>query len=1783
MTFRKLAGLALGISVLAGFAQADGPIPEKRTLYERNVDFVGNDISNIFDTTLQACEAACLSNDNCQAFTFNTRSNSCFPKSNVTDLSVYEGAISGRVYNANPAYLANADARVSELSFMQPSDVERAESLASRIGQQFRDAPSSVERTRIVVAENDASVDWSALSRQARQNDSKITGQAIPAAVNAYLRGLTDDDRRQALLEMAYSLEKNGRGRTMIPALRLAQDIRFERNTEVDLDDAIAKYGFRVSDTQVDADSATPRICAEFNEELINAGFDYTPFVQLPDPAIVVSVNDGQLCLEGVEHGNRYRFVLREGLPSVNGETLERPTELTLYVRDRSEAVRFPSRAYVLPRLGDVAIPVETVNLSEIDVSLRRIDDRNIIRTMQQGYLNRPLYEYSQDQISNQIGMDVWAGTAQVTQDLNRDVITRIPMGEVLQGEPAGLYVLSAEIPGADPYENPPATQWFVLSDLGVATYMGTDGLTAMVRGLGDGTAKEGAEVALLSRANAVLATTTTDADGVVQFAAGLTRGLGGNAPALITVKQGEDFAFLSLTDPAFDLSDRGVEGREPSEAIDVFLATDRGAYRAGETIHVTALMRDPKTKALPGVPLTAILTRPDGVEYSRVTSTQDQAGGHVFALPVAGTAPRGTWRIKVLADVEGRTLASDTVLVEDFLPERIDFEMDLPDRIRIGDTPQLTIDAKYLFGPPAGDLGVEGEVLLRAANELEGYNGYRFGRYDEPVDGSVRYLDGARTGADGIARLAVELPETTAAQPLELRVTARVKEGSGRPVERQEIVPVLPNETMIGIKPLFDGTLPENDEARFDLIALSPDLAPVPLEIQWTVNKVRTRYQWYSLGGDWNWEPTTERTQVATGRATLGEGPLTIGAVVDWGRHEVVIETVGADYRVAATDFYAGWYAPASAGDTPDVLQASLDAESYAIGDTAQFRIVPRYAGTAVVTVMGDTLISMKTVEVVEGENLINLDVTEEWGAGAYVTASVIRPMDVAAGRNPARSLGLGYAQVDPGDKALNVSLIAPQVMEPRGALDVSMIVDGVAQGENAYVTLAAVDLGILNITGFQSPDPQDHYFGQRKLGVEMRDVYGRLIDGLNGSLGTVRSGGDAQAGMGMQSPPPTEELVTFFQGPVQVGPDGRVDLSFEMPAFNGTIRLMAIAWTDTAVGNAETDVLVRDPVVVTASVPRFMAPGDQSRMLLEIVHTDGPAGEMGLNVNARGLGLAALPPETFTLAPEGKEVFEVAFAAFDPGVHSITITLTTPDGRTLDRTLTVPVVVNDPDVSTISRFSLAPGQTFTFDDNVFAAMRTGTGSATLAVGPLARLDTPGLLNALDRYPYGCTEQITSRAMPLIYLDDVADAMGLTRKDKIDQRIAEAINEVMSNQSANGAFGLWRPASGDLWLDAYVTDFLSRARSNGHVVPDIAFRNAVDNLRNAVNYYPDFDRGGGDLAYALMVLAREGAANVGDLRYYADQKAESFNTPIGLAQLGAALAFYGDQPRADRLFTRARDRIVERDSSVERAIWRDDYGSNRRDTAAVLTLAVEAGSTVLDRDAMVNRLRTDLTRTSTQEAVWTLLAANALTDDVQNAGVTIDGALPDGPIVRVRDAQAEDAPVLIRNTGNVATELTVTTYGVPAIPEPAGGNGYAIERRYYNMDGGVIDPANIRVGDRMVTVVKVIPFGKQEARLMINDPLPAGFEIDNPNLLQGGDTGDLNWVKSVRTENAEFRSDRFLAAVDWRSDVTSFSLAYVVRAISPGTFHHPAASVEDMYRPQMRAHTDASKVIINP
>ena len=370
-------------------------------------------------------------------------------------------------------------------------------------------------------------------------------------------------------------------------------------------------------------------------------------------------------------------------------------------------------------------------------------------------------------------------------------------------------------------------------------------------------------------------------------------------------------------------------------------------------------------------------------------------------------------------------------------------------------------------------------------------------------------------------------------------------------------------------------------------------------------------------------------------------------------------------------------------------------------------------------------------------------------------------------------------------------------------------------------------------------------------------------------------------------------------------VGADGNAEVVFDIPDFEGTVRVMAVAWSKDKVGHATTDVVVRDPVVLSATLPRFLLPGDHSSLHLDLDNVEG-AGDYTVAVTGAA-ALSASATQKLSLRTKQRGSLTVPLVATAAGNGEVHVSVSGPSGFALERSYTLAV---RPPAQILARRTVRPiakGGSITLSSDLFADLVPGTGTVSLSVGSSTALDAAALLAALDRYPYRCSEQITSRALPLLYLSDLAKDTHVAIDPATDQHLREAIEGLLARQDSNGSFGLWSVGGEDVWLDAYVTDFLTRARERKIAVPDTAFKLAVDRLRNAVASSTDPGKNGGvDLAYALYVLARNGLAPVGDLRYIADAKLDELSTPIAKAQIAAALAMVGDRARAERVYAAA-------------------------------------------------------------------------------------------------------------------------------------------------------------------------------------------------------------------------------------------------------------------------------------
>jgi hypothetical protein len=552
--------------------------------------------------------------------------------------------------------------------------------------------------------------------------------------------------------------------------------------------------------------------------------------------------------------------------------------------------------------------------------------------------------------------------------------------------------------------------------------------------------------------------------------------------------------------------------------------------------------------------------------------------------------------------------------------------------------------------------------------------------------------------------------------------------------------------------------------------------------------------------------------------------------------------------------------------------------------------------------------------------------------------------------------------------------------------------------------------------------------------------------------------------------------------------------------------------------------------------------------------------------------------------LAAHQRVSLAMPIAAAGVGTATIDVKMTGP-GLSLTQRFPLGVSAGAPDVYRRVIQPLAAGESATISDALMADFVPGTGSVSVAASPFGALDAPALLQALDRYPYGCSEQLVSRAMPLLYVNQLATLEHLAVDPDLDGRIKDAIEREMTRQSSNGAFGLWSADSDDddLWLDAFVTDFLTRARERNFVVPQAGFDLALDHLRNTVVNAADPGEGAGEpLAYALYVLARNGRPVIGDLRYLADTKQAIFRTPLAKAQIAAALAMLGDRARAGKAFAAALDAL---EAEQDNGLSRPDYGSKLRDAAATLALVAEAdmtdselpGDPIAHAGAALDSARAASVYTSTQENGWMTIAAEALAAHKTQSQFTIDGQAVDGAIYRKWSGFALGQKLAtIANTGKATAQLVTTSSGVPVTHDPAASQGYAVERTYYKLDGTKIELKSLAQNERVVVVVKITESEARYAKLLVVDRLPAGLEIDNPTLFDSGSIDAFSWLKrDIDPVHTEYRDDRFVAAFDREPGQSAFfSIAYVARAVAPGLYVYPPATAEDMYRPDRYSRT---------
>lgn len=1720
-------------------------------------------------------------------------------------------------YVPPPAVAAQAERLVETVRTSLPAPAEVRDQALIAARDRARDAgnwPRSIAFQQQIVqraAEGEATAAaFLALS------ELHLAGGNANAAAAAALAALQAADtataQAQALEALSNALADQRRWQEAAQALRAALAAGADPELLQDrLDWLESMYLLRVNTVQVFADQSIPEACIRFNRPLaqplpLPAG-DYLALS--PETRVSVTASSTSLCIAGLEHGRSYRAVLRKGLPQATGEALAADADLAIDVGQRPSSVSFPTGPYVLPTSRVPAVDLRSVNVGNVALRLVRITERNLVGQLRDGLYN-PLYGGQIDMIAEDTGEEVWRGSMPVDGRLNEEERIAVPLSEMMRSPEPGIYVLLAT--NADDPEqaelpwNDWASQWIVLSDIGLTSYQGLDGMHVVARSLKDATPRAGVELRLMSRNNQLLERAVTDAQGQALFGPGLLRGSGGNRPAVLFAEGagGNDFTFLELTGTALELGERGVAGRPAPGAVDAYLYADRGIFRPGETLDVNLLARDDAGMALPGMPMVLTLRRPDGRTAAQRTELTDALGALRTGFVLASAAQTGEWRVEAQADPAAAPVGSLQVVVEDFVPQRMDLTLrSAAEAIRVGSPVTVQAIGEYLYGAPAADLPVKGVLTLeRDPAPYPALAGYHFGLVEDPYSPERRPLADSRTDAEGQAGLTIlieDLPD--AGQPLRARITVNLFDEGGRPVSRSLILPVHTPSPAIGLRPAFRaGELAEGEAAAFDLAVVDAEGAPVAdAELDLTWIEEQADYFWYWEDGRLRYRQTLRDRAVEQGHVrTDAQGRARVEQRLGWGRYRLAVADRAAG-AASSYRFQVGWGVTPGLPDSPDALELVLDPDPDGSAREAAAFVKAPFAGVLEIMVVNDRLRYRRTLDLPESGVHVAIPVQKDWGVGAYVLATAYRPLAEearaqAAGaplRGPSRAMGAAWFPIGTGARTLSVTLDPPAQARPGERVAVPLSVTGsdpAALAGGLKVAVAAVDEGVLQLTGFTSPDPADHFFGQRRLAMEIHDLYGRLIAPATGQRGEPRGGGDgfgSLAGLAVQ----TTRVIALHEGPVSPDAQGRAVVEFDLPeGFNGRLRLMAVAWGRSTVGAGAAALTVRDPVVSSLILPQFLAPGDEAEAMLSLDNVEGGEGSFRTEVRAEG-AVAVLDGGNLErrLAAGERVRHRVTLSGAEVGTGKLSLRLTGPGGLAIEQDWEIAVRPAQPWQTLRQVVRLEGGASLTTRTAAESGMLAEGASLSLSISATPDLDVPGLLASLRAYPYQCLEQILSMAYPELEARDLtARWPGLeTDPNAADAVVQAAIRSSIARQRPDGSFGLWSMGGpSEPWLTLYAMDFLTRARSAGHDLPDTVLVQGRNWMLSALQNPPEGLTPDGQ-AYALYVLARMAAVDSSTLRYWTEALGEQVVTPLGLAFLGSARRAAGEPIAAVPQLILA---AAESGAEPRAADWRD-YGSSLRDAAATLAVLAESGvaaSSLAPLLTAVSDSAATRQHLSTQEEAWLLRAAAAVTaagGPAQGLRLAVAGQ-EIGPLAQpfVRRLGGDAPALTLRNLGSAPVWAYQTLRGVPAASLPPAAEGLRISRRYLHLDGSEADPARVRQNDQLLVVLEggAPPGGRHQA--LVVDLLPAGFEIESP--ASGGATALSALPFLPMLSQPLFvgvRSDRYLAAIDLEENVDSFAFAYLVRAVTPGSFVHPAPFVEDMYQPHLFARGAMGRMVV--
>jgi alpha-2-macroglobulin len=1500
-----------------------------------------------------------------------------------------------------------------------------------------------------------------------------------------------------------------------------------------------------------------------------------------------------------------YVLTIKKGLRGLIGGTLHEQSDNNITFGELEPGLHFTAgKSVYLSSQGNKMIEMSIVNVEKVKVTISKIYESNLLMAQRYGYYprdsrNNDNYEEEYYDDYNDNNNNVSFGDVIYEKEIDTRSLPKVGKGRLFSFNiedrlPGFKGIYHIKVRSVKDYWVSDS-RFISVSDLGLIAKEGRDKLYVFTNSIKNAAPVNGVNIIAYGNNNQVLGMGSTNEDGVAEIAY-TRKGFAGFQPAMIIAKTENDFNYLPFSSTKVNTSRFETGGKRiNSTMLDAFIYPERDIYRPGERINFSAIVRDRNWNVPGTLPVNFKFLLPNGKELRSFRKTLNEQGGVEGQIDISSTAITGTYILEMYTSNDV-LLGTQNFSIEEFVPDRIKVSAKL-DRefFEPGQTGKVNMGAVNFFGPPAAGRKYELEVQLRPEN----FRPKKYGQYDFTVMNQGLSFDKVfregTTDANGNASESYEVPSMFKNTGLlQSIIYTTVFDETGRPVSRVQRVPVYTQSVFFGVADDGYWYYPLNQAVKFPVIALNRTekvLSGARAEV--TVIKHEYRTVLSRSGSYFRYESQIDDKIISEQNITVnGENTNYSFVPRSPGNYELRIAVPGATGYVSKRFYsYGSWggYNNSFEVNTEGNIDIETDKSVYHPGDVAKVLFKTPFNGKMLVTVEQDKVITYQYVNAEKRSASVDLKISPEHLPNIFVTATLFKPHGLS--EMPLTvAHGFQNLRVEDARRTNKVEIISAKTSRSATTQQVT-----VKAAPGSYVTLAAVDNGVLQVSDFKTPDPYSYFYATRALQVEAYDLYPLLFPEVRGRSSSTGGSDDAEMEKRMNPMPSKRvQIVSYWSGIVKINDDGQAKFSFPVPKFSGEIRLMAVGYKDNVFGSAESAVKIADPVVISTALPRFLSPGDSILVPVTLTNTtskpiSGVAGIKALgpvSVNGAATQQVSLQPNS-----ETRVVFNVA-AGSAVDTARIVVDMQAA-GEKFSEEVAIGVRPASP-LQVLTGSGVAQGGKVGKISMVTMDFMPGSQKYTLLVSRNPALQSAAQLRYLVQYPYGCSEQVVSAAFPQLYFGDLAQELSdASEKANANRNVLEAMRKIKLRQLYNGAITLWdNEGTENWWTTIYAAHFLIEAKKAGFEVEDGLLGTMLNyinmRLRNkqTITYYYNRDQNKKiapkEVAYSLYVLALARRANVSAMNYYkANPALLSLDSKY---LLSAAYAVAGDYTKFVELLPGSfsgEESVPETGGS---------FYSPIRDEAIALSALIEVDPDNKQIPVMTKHVADMLKNRSwysTQESSFSLLALGKLakmegkstvTADIRVKGRTV--AQFDGKEMKytTQDAAAKDMELVTKGEGRLYYYWQSEGISVSGQYKEID-NFLKVRRQFFDRFGRPVNGNSFGQNDLVVVQVSLErTFTTPVENIVITDIIPAGFEIENPRTKE---IPGMDWIKDAAVPTSiDVRDDRIHLFVDLNDNRQVYY--YAVRAISKGNYKMGPISAEAMYNGEYHSYNGGGTVKIN-